>query len=94
MLLIMIALRQRLTKQNHELYTFARALRREDQKALRALLAMTQSPGALMPFKDNAPSDEMLVTALVRIMRRIRQLEKQHTDCGTFADEWNRLCGA
>lgn len=92
MLLVMVEVRQRLARQNHELYTFARALRREDQKVLRALLAMSQARGALVSHKDSAPSDEMLVTALVRIMRRIRQLEKQHTDCNALADEWDRIC--
>lgn len=93
MLLVMTALRQRLAGQNHELYTFARALRREDQKILRALLAVTQTSRASVLYKDDAPSDEMLVTALVRIMRRIRQLEKQYPDCNALADEWDRICG-
>ncbi len=91
---MMLALRQRLASQRRELYIFARALRKEDQNALRALLVVTQSRNALMPQNASAPSDEMLLTSLMSIMRRIRQLEKQYVE-GTAivnADEWSRAC--
>jgi hypothetical protein len=96
LLTIMTAVRQRLAKQNHELYTFARALRRRDQQALRALLNLTRAENALVPVNGNAPSDEMLLTTLVCIMRRIRQIEKQHENYanGEIAGEWSALCAS
>lgn len=93
--IIMTELRQRLHKQRRELYVFARALRQEDQKVLRALLATTQANAAFVPQQRGAPSNEMLLTALMQIMRRVLQLEKQYLDRNTLVvDEWNRLCGA
>lgn len=94
LLTVMAAVRQRLTGQKHELYTFARALRRQDQQALRALLALTQSDNALVPGSASALADEMLLTSLVRIMRRIRQLEKQYEGSSAegLANEWSAMC--
>lgn len=91
---IMLELRQRLAKQGHELFTFARALRHQDQKALRALLAVTQSHDALVPRTAGTPEDEMLLTALMQIMRRIRQLEKQYGEGSAIVspEDWSRLC--
>lgn len=91
---VMFAVRQRLAPQGHELSTFGRALRREDQHVLLALFAATSSGAALVPQDAGAPSDEMLLAALVRIMRRLRQLEKQYGDgrAVVSADEWSRAC--
>lgn len=91
---IMLELRQRLAKQGHELFTFARALRHQDQKALRALLAVTQSHDALVPQNVGAPTDEMLLAALMQIMRRIRQLEKQYGEGSAIISpaDWSQLC--
>lgn len=94
MRIIMLALRQRLAKQKHEIFTFARALRREEQNALRALLAVTEMRHALVPHNLAEPSDEMLLTLLVHIMRRIRQLEKQYIRVEPIVswEEWSRVC--
>lgn len=91
---IMLELRQRLAAQKQELFTFARALRRQDQKNLRVLLAITPINAARMLPIAGPPSDEMLLTSLVRIMRRIRQLEKQYTEESAMvsAEEWSRVC--
>lgn len=92
---LMASLRQRLSTQQQELYTFARALRRQDQQILRALLAATSSHSTRLPVPADVPSDEMLLTSLVKIMRRIRQLEKQYIESvGTIvdADEWSNAC--
>jgi hypothetical protein len=91
---IMMALRQRLAGQKHEVYTFARALRQEDQKALRVLLAVTHTHNTLVPQNTAEPSDEMLLASLVSIMRRIRQLEKEYVEGRPIVnlDEWNRIC--
>jgi hypothetical protein len=94
MLAIMLELRQRLATQGQELYTFARALRRKDQKVLRVLLVATKvDPTQRLPT-TRPPTDEMLLASLVSIMRRIRQLEKQYME-GTAivsAEEWGNLC--
>lgn len=95
---IMLELRQRLTAQGHELWTFARALRREDQHALRALLNATQADTTRTLPLVGPPSDEALntalLTALVHIMRRIRQLEKQYVTEGALvsAEDWGNIC--
>lgn len=92
---VMTALRQRLWKQQHELYTFAWALRKEDQTALRALLVATQGHGTLTLEVSGLPSDEMLLSSLVELMRSIRRLEKQATRENTIltVDAWSRACG-
>jgi hypothetical protein len=73
----MLELRRRLGSQKHELYVLARALRAEDQTALRSLLAVTPVDNALVPRNGGTPSNESLLLSLVKVMRRIRQLEKQ-----------------
>jgi hypothetical protein len=91
---IMNVLRQRLLKQKRELFSFARALRQEDQSALRTLLAAARSNAGLVRQDANMLSDEMLLAALVESMCWICQLEKQHTckEASVSLSEWNRLC--
>jgi hypothetical protein len=93
---VMHVLRQRLSEQKHELYTFARALRRQDQRTLRTLLTVTQAEHALVPQDAGAPSDEMLLTLLIGCMRRIRRLEKQHQGRNAIVslEEWSGMCTA
>ena len=93
---VMYALRQRLALQKQELYTFARALRVEDQKHLRALLAATQANDALVVREASAPTDEMLIESLVGVMRQICQVEKQQEGRNGIVtlDEWSRVCAA
>jgi len=91
---IMLELRQRLAAQGNELYSFARALRVQDQKTLRMLLAITQTdPTRMLPI-TSPPSNERLLRSLVTSMRRIRQLEKQYMENHTLvpAEEWERAC--
>lgn len=95
-LTIMTVLRQRLATQRTELYTFARALRHQDQQTLRALLTATQANSIALPALVGVSADDALLEALVKIMRRIRQLEKQYPQDETarILDEWSRACTA
>lgn len=83
---VMDVVRQRLATQKRELYTFARALRTEDQRALRDLLTGRRgtshpvTPHLVTSHVTSHPvtshpatpaSDEMLLASLVRIMRRL-----------------------
>lgn len=103
---VMHELRQRLAKQNHELYTLARALRTEDQHVLLSLLKATQSNArtvivtklthAALVSTGASVTDETLLTILIECMRQIRRLEKQQEgqpSIVTFA-EWNQICAA
>jgi len=92
-LAVMTVLRQRLGQQKRELYHFARALREEDQIALRTLLGATKVSAALVPLDASAPTDERVLTALVETMRHIRTLEKRHlTPKGIVTLEaWSRV---
>jgi hypothetical protein len=92
---IMHVLRQRLSKQNSELYLLARAMRTEDQIILRDLLNAAESRTAPVPLDVSAAPDEILLTALVESMRRIRRLEKQYRGQSIITlEEWSRVCSA
>jgi hypothetical protein len=91
---VMLELRQRLASQKRELYVLARALRAEDQRALRTLLAITPLDNALVPQRARGFSNESILQLLVKTMRRIRQLEKQYLEGrpGATADAWSSAC--
>ena len=104
--MVMRILRMRLAKQNHELYTFARALRAEDQNTLlallkavhdseRGLLVLPSTPHALVSPDDRA-TNEALLGSLVELMQWIRRLEKQNEGQNAIfgQEEWNRVCCA
>lgn len=87
-------LRGRLFNQKQELVRLARALRAEDQQILWTLFtAAAPSRAAPAPLEPNALADEGLLTALVGVMRRIRQLEKQYEGSTIITlQEWSRAC--
>lgn len=90
---VMQALRMRLASRRHELVTFGRALRQEDQDALLALLAQTHAADRALVAAETMPTDAQLLTVLVSIMRRIRRLEEcAEREADSTAEAWRRLC--
>jgi hypothetical protein len=87
--------RQLLEQKEAEWDTFMRALRKEDQDALKELWAMAHHQSA--PMANAAapdPFEAILLSMLIGLMRRVRHLENAQSvrEAIVNAAEWEKIC--